>query len=143
MSLQKNNYAEIVLGLKQKIREARIKASVAVNIYLLETYWEIGNTILQLQVQKKWGAKVIDTLAGYLKLEFPDSKGLSVRNLKYMRAFAEAYPNFAVSNLQPLKQDPLFVQSLVAQNQIVDNQYYEILKKILRNKCLNQFKLVR
>ena len=129
MSLQKNNYAEIVLGLKQKIREARIKASVAVNIYLLETYLEIGNTILQLQVQKKWGAKVIDTLAGYLKLEFPDSKGLSVRNLKYMRAFAEAYPNFAASNLQPLKQDPLFVQSLVAQNQIVDNQYYEILKK--------------
>ena len=99
MSLQKNNYAEIVLGLKQKIREARINASVVVNIHLLEAYWEIGKTILQLQAQEKWGAKVIDTLAGDLKLEFPDFKGLSVRNLKYMRAFAEAYPNFAASNL--------------------------------------------
>ncbi len=43
------------------------------------------------QAQEGWGAKVIDRLALDLRREFPEMKGLSPRNLKYMRAFAEAY----------------------------------------------------
>jgi predicted nuclease of restriction endonuclease-like (RecB) superfamily len=48
------------------------------------------------QQQEGWGAKVIDRLAKDLKREFPDMKGFSPRNLKYMRAFAEAYPDQAI-----------------------------------------------
>ncbi|MEJ7827971.1 MAG: DUF1016 N-terminal domain-containing protein [Segetibacter sp.] len=57
---------------------------------------EIGANILQQQRAEGWGTKVINRLAMDLKLEFPDMKGLSVRNLKYMRAFAEAYPEFTI-----------------------------------------------
>jgi len=53
-------------------------------------YWHIGREILRRQQQEGWGAKVIDRLARDLSREFPDMKGLSRRNLKYMRAFAKA-----------------------------------------------------
>nr|WP_234711125.1 DUF1016 N-terminal domain-containing protein [Nostoc punctiforme] len=56
-----------------------------------------------LQQQQGWGAKVIERLARDLKQAFPEMKGFSAHNLKYMRAFAEAYP------------DEQIVQQLVAQ----------------------------
>ena len=69
---------------------------MAVNCELLKIYWEIGSTILEQQKEEGWGAKIVDRLAADLKAEFPDFQGLSVRNLKYMRAFAEAYPDFVI-----------------------------------------------
>lgn len=89
-----SNYRNILQSLKEKIRQARLKATLAVNQELLKVYWEIGNTILQQQQQEGWGTKVIDRFITDLKTAFPDMKGLSPRNVKYMRAFAEAYPNF-------------------------------------------------
>ncbi len=56
-------------------------------------YWQIGNDILIRQAQQGWGAKVIERLAQDLRSAFPDMKGFSPRNLKYMRAFAEAWPD--------------------------------------------------
>jgi predicted nuclease of restriction endonuclease-like (RecB) superfamily len=56
-------------------------------------YWRIGCDILNRQADQGWGAKVIDRLAHDLRTAFPDMKGFSPRNLKYMRAFAEAWPD--------------------------------------------------
>lgn len=89
-------YGHVLQQLKEKIRQARLKAAIAVNKQLLSVYWEIGNTILQQQKKEGWGTKVIDRLIVDLKTEFPDMKGLSPRNIKYMRAFAEAYPRFLI-----------------------------------------------
>lgn len=91
-----NNYIEVLQNLKEKIRQARLRATIAVNNELLKVYWEIGNTILLQQKTEGWGAKVIDRLVTDLKLEFPDMKGLSARNIKYMRAFADAWPGFVI-----------------------------------------------
>lgn len=55
-------------------------------------YWQIGRDILPRQTEQSWGAKVIDRLAHDLRTAFPDMKGFSPRNLKYMRAFAAAWP---------------------------------------------------
>ena len=65
-------------------------------------YWGIGRDILSRQESEGWGAKVIDRLATDLGRAFPEMTGLSARNLEYMRAFAEAWP------------DPEFVQQVVA-----------------------------
>ena len=65
-------------------------------------YWQIGQNILQRQNQQGWGAKVIDRLSKDLSAEFPEIKGFSTRNLKYMRKFAEAW------------QDKQIVQQAVA-----------------------------
>jgi predicted nuclease of restriction endonuclease-like (RecB) superfamily len=62
-------------------------------ILLVLLYWQIGREIIIRQQQQGWGAKVIERLAKDLKAAFPDMKGFSARNLKYMRAFAEAYPD--------------------------------------------------
>ncbi len=119
--LTPNNYLNIVASLKEKIRQAKTKASLAVNKELLNVYWEIGNTILEQQKTEGWGTKIIDRLSQDLKNEFPDMQGLSIRNIKYMRAFAEAYPEFsivqpALAQLQSAdNQKNSFVQPLVAQ----------------------------
>lgn len=97
------NYAAFLSDLKFRIQQAQVKAALAVNHELVVLYWQIGQNILKRQQQQSWGSKVIDRLAKDLKREFPDIKGFSPRNLKYMRAFAEAYP------------DEQIVQQLVAQ----------------------------
>lgn len=87
------NYFELLDDLKQRIRQAQVKAAIAVNRELVLLYWQIGHGILQRQQAQGWGSKVIDRLAKDLKREFPGMKGFSPRNLKYMRAFASAYPD--------------------------------------------------
>lgn len=96
-------YSEFLQDLKARIRQAQVRAALSVNRELVLLYWGIGREILQRQQMAGWGAKVIDRLAKDLRSEFPEMKGLSPRNLKYMRALAEAYP------------DEQFVQQLVAQ----------------------------
>jgi len=85
-------YAELLESLKARIREAQVRAALSVNRELVLLYWHIGREILQRQQREGWGAKVIDRLALDLGREFPEMKGFSPRNLKYMRAFAEAWP---------------------------------------------------
>jgi len=86
------DYAAWLAELKTTIRTARLKAGLAVNRELVLLYWRIGKEILERQSAQGWGAKVIDQLARDLRAEFPDMRGLSLRNMKYMRAFAEAWP---------------------------------------------------
>jgi predicted nuclease of restriction endonuclease-like (RecB) superfamily len=96
-------YAELLAHLKQRIHEAQVRAALSVNRELVLLYWQIGREILQRQGQEGWGAKVIDRLARDLRAAFPEMKGFSPRNLKYMRALAATYP------------DEHFVQREVAQ----------------------------
>jgi len=84
-------YQELLDDLKDRIRNARVRAAISVNRELVLLYWQIGQAILERQKQEGWGAKVIERLADDLRREFPDMKGLSRANLFYMRAFAEAY----------------------------------------------------
>ncbi|OPY51267.1 MAG: hypothetical protein A4E48_01633 [Methanosaeta sp. PtaU1.Bin060] len=85
-------YRELLDDLKNRIRNAQVRAAISVNRELVLLYWQIGQAILERQAQEGWGSKVIERLADDLRHEFPDMKGLSRANLFYMRAFAEAYP---------------------------------------------------
>ena len=82
---------ELLRELKLRIRTARVKASLAANRELVLLYWSIGRDILARQQSQGWGAKIIDRLSAELRREFPEMTGLSPRNMKYMRAFAEAW----------------------------------------------------
>src|SRR4051812_2703872 len=96
-------YEKFLGELKERIRTAQLKAAVSVNRELVLLYWQIGRDILARQKEHGWGAKVIDRLAADLRRDFPGMEGFSPRNLKYMRAFAQAWP------------DEPIVQQLVAQ----------------------------
>ncbi len=102
-SITSSSYRVFLESLKERVRAARVRAGVTVNRELILLYWDIGRDILRRQADEGWGAAVIDRLSLDLRRAFPDMKGLSPRNLKYMRAFAEAWA------------DEAFVQQLVAQ----------------------------
>ena len=89
--LAPDSYAQLLADLKHRIQAAQLRASLAVNRELVLLYWQIGRDILDRQQRESWGAKVIDRLAADLKRECPDMKGFSLRNLKYMRRFAEVW----------------------------------------------------
>jgi predicted nuclease of restriction endonuclease-like (RecB) superfamily len=84
-------YNDFLEDLKQRIRQTQVKAALAVNQELVLLYWQIGREILEKEQAQGWGAKVVERLALDLKREFPDMKGFSARNIRYMKAFAEAY----------------------------------------------------
>jgi predicted nuclease of restriction endonuclease-like (RecB) superfamily len=111
-----NNYFKVLSDLKSRIIEARQKAALSVNKELLLMYWEVGKTIIEIQAKEGWGAKIVDKLAHDLHSEFPDMKGFSIRNLKYMKAFAETYPDFII------------VQQAAAQFDSGDEKFLQILK---------------
>ena len=95
------SYADVLQGIKTHIQQSRIKAALL--CVFDSAHWQIGQIILTRQTNEGWGAKVIDRLSFDLKEAFPDMRGFSPRNLKYMRTFAEAYP------------DRTIVQRIVAQ----------------------------
>jgi len=85
-----DGYSGWLRDLKTRIQSAQQRAALAVNRELVLLYCQIGRDILARQASQGWGAKVIERLAHDLRTAFPEMKGFSPRNLKYMRAFAEA-----------------------------------------------------
>ena len=81
--------------MQERIRGAQARAVLSVNRELVLLYWQIGREILTQQGVQGWGARVIDRLSQDLRRAFPAMKGFSARNLKYMRAFAQTWPDEA------------------------------------------------
>ncbi len=94
-------YAALLASIKERIQSAQVRAAVAVNQELVLLYWGIGKEILARQNAEGWGKNIIPRLAIDLAAQFPDMKGLSPRNLGYMKAFAEAWPE------ESILQEPL------------------------------------
>lgn len=115
-------YAAWVVSLKKRISGARQKALLSANAEQIKLYHEIGREILDRQNRQGWGAKVIDRLSTDLREAFPDMKGLSASNLKYMRFFAQECPDRAIGQ-QPADQLPWF-------------HIVILITKILKNKHL-------
>jgi predicted nuclease of restriction endonuclease-like (RecB) superfamily len=86
-------YAGLLSELKQRIAGERLRVVLAANTAVVLLYWDVGRAILERQGREGWGTKVVDRLSVDLRQAFPDMQGLSPRNLKYMRAFAEAWPD--------------------------------------------------
>jgi len=100
MLINDNKYLSIIETIKSEIESARFRATISVNSELTMLYYNIGSIINE---NKSWGNKFIENLAKDIKLEYPNSKGYSVRNLKYMAKFAAEHT------------DKEFVQTLSAQ----------------------------
>lgn len=113
--IQSSDYKDWSVFILNKIKRAQTQTALKVNTEMLTLYWEIGNSILEKQQQNGWGSKIIDLLANDLTHNFPDSKGFSVRNLKYMRAFSEAYPHFPIVQVPLAQSENEFVQVALAQ----------------------------
>ena len=85
MLINNSEYFDVLEDIKNRIKTAQYKAVLGANKELVELYWNIGKIIL---ANTKYGSKFVENLARDIKTNFPDTKGFSVRNLKYMRKFA-------------------------------------------------------
>jgi predicted nuclease of restriction endonuclease-like (RecB) superfamily len=101
------DYAAWLTDLKSRIQRSRTQAALAVNHELVRLYHHIGTEILARQNTQGWGAKVIDRLAADLVSAFPDMRGLSASNLKYMKVFANLCPGCLIGQ-QAADQLPWF-----------------------------------
>lgn len=90
------SYKEFISEIKERYQSAQLKAAHAVNKELIQFYWQLGKDIIEKQTQALWGSKFLEHLSSDLQSAFPGSKGFSVRNLKYMRKFAEVYPQLTI-----------------------------------------------
>jgi predicted nuclease of restriction endonuclease-like (RecB) superfamily len=86
------DYAEVLIKIKHRIQQTRLRVVLAANSAMVMLYWDIGRMILDRQERAGWGAKIIDRLSTDLREAYPEMKGFSPRNLNYMRAFAAAWP---------------------------------------------------
>jgi len=85
-------YITSLNSLIQTIEQIQVKTVLSANALMLWAYWSIGSELSLKIKSNKWGAKIIDNYSKDLKQQFPTMKGLSTRNLVYMRQFAENYP---------------------------------------------------
>lgn len=100
-------YPELLDAVTNTVQTGRQRAVAAANKELVGTYWHVGAEIRARQSAEGWGARVIDRLAADLRERFPGTKGFSPRNLKYVRAFAETWPEEAIVQA-PLTQLPWY-----------------------------------
>ena len=82
-----SDYKRWILSLKDRVRSAQIKASIAVNEEMLELYWNIGKDISELHLEAAYGSHFFETVSRDLRAEFPDAQGFSERNIRYMKQF--------------------------------------------------------
>lgn len=108
LSLQNGagDYKALLERLKSEIRTTQLRATIAANTEFLAMYWRIGRIIVEQEKQQGWGQKVVVRLVADLKAEFPNIKGMSPRNLRYMKSFAAAYPDDPFGE-NPILQVPL------------------------------------
>ncbi|MDU9377091.1 hypothetical protein McpSp1_17370 [Methanocorpusculaceae archaeon Sp1] len=79
------DYGLILGQIRSEISSTRCRVIQSANQELLLLYWSVGNIILE---KAEWGSGFIPLLSKDICGEFPDMKGFSVRNLKYMRKFS-------------------------------------------------------
>lgn len=89
-------YLKFIEKVKSEIQKQRISVVLNANSSMICLYWNIGRAILKKQEEEGWGAKIIDRIAKDLKDAFPEMSGFSPRNIKYMRKFAESWPDFEI-----------------------------------------------
>ncbi len=90
-------------GIARRFRQSQIKAATAVNVEMLKFYWSLGADIVRLEKTQPWGSKFMHRVSADLKAWMPEAKCFSVRNLQYMRLFAELYGTLEIAQ-QPVAQ---------------------------------------
>lgn len=96
LSEMSDSYLDFIEEIKKEIENQRLNVVLNANSSMICLYWNIGKAVLQKQKEEGWGAKVIDRMAKDIKEAFPDMSGFSPRNIKYMRKFAECWPDFEI-----------------------------------------------
>lgn len=95
-------YSDLLERISQTYTEGRIQAVQAVNIHLVETYWQVGRHIVEFEqngkIRADYGKGLISSLSKDLNLRH--GKGFSRSNLIRCRQFYLTYPKSAAVSQQ-------------------------------------------
>ena len=69
------NYRNFLAGIKQRLKDAQIRAALAANKGLVHFYWELGQKVIDQQQKYEWGENFLDQFSQDLRNEFPETKG--------------------------------------------------------------------
>ncbi len=121
-------YQQWFQHLCEEIDRQRLQAAMQLNAATLQHYWWLGSDILRKQKEQGWGAKIIDQLAKDLQMRYGGESGYSIRNLKYMRQFAEEYPDFPFVQvpLAQLQELPILQARLAKFTVSADGQFVQV-----------------
>ena len=110
LEVDNSEYINLVKDIKTRIQSSQIKAHIRVNEELLMLYWNIGRLITQRQKESSWGDGIIKQISKDLQTDFPDMKGFSVRNIKYMKQWFHFYSigQQAVAQLDVVRENSFF-----------------------------------
>lgn len=97
-------YVEWLSEVKTRFRQSQIKASIRVNTSMLEFYWSIGRDLVALRAEECWGAGVVKQFALDMRQAFPDAKGFSLSNVKYMKQWYSFYSEHFTKSQQHVGQ---------------------------------------
>ncbi|MEW1823815.1 DUF1016 N-terminal domain-containing protein [Arthrobacter sp. NPDC080031] len=86
-------YPDLLASVAHQIDSGRARAVSAANRELVRAYWSIGCELLARESQEGWGSRVVTRLSADLKERFPEARGFSPRNLRYMKALAAGWPD--------------------------------------------------
>ena len=94
------DYTNLVSHISEIYIQGREKASIAVNTHLVDTYWKIGQYIVEFEQKGKeraeYGTALLKELSKDLKLQH--GKGFSLSNIKRMRQFYIEFPKGATAS---------------------------------------------
>jgi predicted nuclease of restriction endonuclease-like (RecB) superfamily len=99
-----SGYPGFLSIIKERIAQARIRASLSVNRELIKLYWYIGKMIVERQEREGWGKSIVERLAIDLQREFPDMQGFSSGNIWRMRALYVSYFEQSQILAQPVRE---------------------------------------
>ena len=102
--IQNSDYKRWLTEIKKTFLQTQLKAAVKVNSTLLEFYWRLGSEIVEKQKKGAWGDGLLPQLSQDLMVEFPNIKGFSLRNLKYIRQWYRFYADEQAIGQQPVAQ---------------------------------------
>ena len=90
--------------LKHRVLQVQLRAAVAVNTELLSFYWELGSDIVEKQKSAEWGSGFLKQLSADMMAEFPDIKGFSETNIKFIRRWYLFYKEEGTKGPQVVTQ---------------------------------------
>lgn len=103
------DYKDWIVNLKNQIKIAQIRASIAVNEEMLSLYWNIGKDIAEKHFEAQYGTRFFENLSRDLKEDFPEAQGFSARNLRYMKQFYMFYSDYILHQAGAEFENLLFV----------------------------------
>lgn len=97
-----SKYVQWIADIKNRYRSSQIKAAIRVNTALLEFYWSIGRDLVTLKAEERWGKGIVKQFALDMRNAFPDAKGFSISNVKYMKQWYSFYYERVTKSQQPV-----------------------------------------